>query len=523
MKERRFALILSDIRMSGMNGYEFCRKVKDDPATRDTPVILLTALSEPDDIIVGLECGADNFIAKPFEADYLLSWIKHHLVTMELRRAEGAQPGLKFFFSGNEHFIAADRMHLLDVLLSTYEAAVQKNREVMKTQRELELQFRQAQKMEAVGRLAGGVAHDFNNLLTAINGNAEFLLRDLAPDDKRRGDAQEIKKAAEAAATLTKQLLAFSRRQIFQLKVLDCNVVIRDTQKMLKQLIGAHIDLALDLAKDECWIKTDPGQLEQILANLIVNARDAMPNGGKVAVKTENIELDGKYSKMQMEALSGPHVMIAVTDTGCGMDDGVMEHLFEPFFTTKEVGEGTGLGLSTVYGIVKQSGGSIYVYSEPGLGTTFKIYLPRATAEAKVRETPAPPMEQRGSETILLVEDDGAVRRFALRALCENGYTVIEAAGPDEAVRLFDENDGRIGLVLTDTIMPRMNGHELYGVLSTRRPGLKVIFMSGYTDSEHMSHRIADAELPFLQKPFSANTLAAKVREVLDSPIAAKA
>ncbi|HAT72093.1 MAG TPA: hybrid sensor histidine kinase/response regulator [Elusimicrobia bacterium] len=521
MKERRFALILSDIQMPGMNGYQFCRKVKDDPATKDIPVILLTALSDPGDVITILECGADNFIAKPFEPAYLLSWIKHHLVTLALRRAGGAQADLKFFFSGLEHSIAPDRMHILDILLSTYEAVVQKDREVKKAQGELEHQFRQAQKMEAVGRLAGGIAHDFNNLLTAIEGYADFLLGSLAPDDKRRGDAEEIKKAADAATTLTRQLLTFSRHQVFQPQVLDCNEVIRSTQKLLKKLIGENIALELDLPEEECRTKADPGQIEQIVANLIINAKDAMPGGGKVTIKTENVELDGKYSRMRMEAIRGPHVMIAVTDTGCGMGSEVMTHLFEPFFTTKEVGKGTGLGLSTVYGIVKQSGGDIYVYSEPGLGTTFKIYLPRTTEKATARAESSPPKALRGSETILLVEDDDAVRRFALRALRGNGYTVLEAGAPEEAARLFDENAGSIGLVLTDTVMPDMNGHELYGLLAKRRPGLKAIFMSGYTDSDHLNPGIEVAQMPFLQKPFSADTLAAKVREVLDSREAA--
>lgn len=386
----------------------------------------------------------------------------------------------------------------------------------------LELQFRQAQKMEAVGRLAGGVAHDFNNMLTAINGYAGFLLKSLAPDDERRGDVGEIIKAAEGAASLTRQLLAFSRRQIFQLRALDCNVVVRDTQKMLKRLIGENIDLALDLAKEETWIKADPGRLEQVIMNLIVNARDAMPKGGKVTIKTENVELDEKYSNMHMEVRRGPHVMISVADTGCGMDSEVMSHIFEPFFTTKEAGKGTGLGLATVYGIVKQSGGNIYVYSEPGLGTTFKVYLPRVTEEVGAEAAPARSKALRGAETILLVEDDDGMRGFALRALREAGYTVIEARNAEEAVKLCEDNAARINLILTDTIMPGLNGYELYGILSKRCPEMKVIFMSGYTDTELASASLAEEKLPFLQKPFGADALAGKVREVLDPPAAAR-
>ncbi len=384
----------------------------------------------------------------------------------------------------------------------------------------LELQFREAQKMEAIGRLAGGIAHDFNNLLTAIEGYSDFLLKSLAPDDERRGDAAEIKKAAESAATLTRQLLAFSRRQIFRLKVLDCNAVICNTQKMLKRLIGENITLALDLAKEECRIKADPGQLEQIIMNLIVNARDAMPRGGGVTIKTENVELDESHPKMHLEGRPGPHVMISVMDTGSGMAAEVISHIFEPFFTTKEVGKGTGLGLAMVYGIVKQSGGNIYVYSEPGLGTTFKIYLPRVTEEIKSCTSPARPKALRGTETILVADDDDGVRGFTLRALRESGYTVLEARDGKEAARLCGENAGKISLVLTDTIMPGMDGHELYGLISRRWPEIKVIFMSGYTDMEPSGAREAYEILPFLPKPVSMDALVEKVREVLDAPAA---
>src|SRR5437773_6131039 len=383
----------------------------------------------------------------------------------------------------------------------------------------LEDQLRQAQKMEAVGRLAGGVAHDFNNLLTAILGSVELLLRELAPASPLRQDATEIKKAGERAAALTRQLLAYSRRQVLNPEVLDLNRVVADMDRMLRRLIGEDVDLVTRPAPDLDTVRADRGQIEQVLVNLVLNARDAMPQGGKLTIETANVELGPGYVEAHEGARAGAYALLAVSDTGSGMDAETAAHLFEPFFTTKEVGKGTGLGLATVYGIVKQSEGYITAYSEPGDGTTFKIYLLRAAAPgAAPPAPPAPPGKAtaRGSETILVVEDEEAVRSLSRRALEASGYTVLAAADGPDAVRLLERYGGPIHLVLTDVIMPGMNGRELAERLVQRRPGLRVLYMSGYPGDAIVHRGALEPGTAFLQKPFMPEDLARKVREVLD-------
>ena len=383
--------------------------------------------------------------------------------------------------------------------------------------KELEEQLRQSQKMEAVGRLAGGVAHDFNNLLTAILGYSEIVLAALDPDDPRRNDVAEIEKAGRRAAALTDQLLAFSRRQVRQPKVLALNTVISDLEKMLRRLIGEDIDLKTHL-RPELWnVKADPGQIEQIIMNLVVNARDAMPKGGRLTIETANAELDAAYGSLHVSTRPGPYVMLAVSDTGVGMDRSIQARIFEPFFTTKEPGKGSGLGLSTVYGIVKQNGGNIWVYSEPGKGATFKIYLPR-TAEVAEREESRPVRAEasQGSETVLVVEDEIVVRSLARQILEMNGYGVLEATDAGEALSLCERHTGPIHLLLTDVVLPRDSGRELARQLTPKRPETKVLFMSGYTDDAIVHHGVLDDDAPFLQKPFTADGLARKVHEVLD-------
>ncbi len=381
----------------------------------------------------------------------------------------------------------------------------------------LEQQLRQAQKMEAVGRLAGGVAHDFNNILTAITGYADLLLEDLGTSDRRRDDIAEIRKAAERAAGLTRQLLAFSRQQVMQAQVLDLNALVADTQNMLGRLLGEDIALVTRLDPALGAVKADPGQLEQVIMNLAVNARDAMPGGGKLTIETANAELDDTYVREHFPARPGSYVMLAVSDTGTGMSDEVQSHLFEPFFTTKEKGKGTGLGLATVYGIVKQSGGYIWVYTEPGHGTTFKIYLPRvAGAPAQRASGPKASPVGAGTETVLLAEDEAAVRAVARHALERQGYTVLEASSGEAALDLAERHSGRIHLLLTDVIMPGMNGRALALRLSELRPDLRVVYMSGYTEEAITRHGVLEPGLTYVQKPFTPEGLARKVREVLD-------
>ncbi len=381
----------------------------------------------------------------------------------------------------------------------------------------LEEQLVQSQKMEAIGRLAGGVAHDFNNILTAITGYTDLILADLPDDSPIRDDLLEIKKSATRAASLTRQLLAFSRRQIMQPRVLNLNTILSDLRKMLERLIGEDIQLEMILSPAVGHVKADPAQMEQVVLNLAVNARDAMPDGGKLIIETADVELDQDYAATHAGVEPGPYVMLAVTDTGMGMDEETLNHIFEPFFTTKEVGKGTGLGLSTVYGIVKQSGGHIWVYSEPGEGTTFRIYLPRVpTPEEQPFEAKAKRGTLRGSEKVLLVEDEEIVRQLGETVLKRFGYQVLSAKTPAEALELARQHAREVDLIVTDVVMPEMNGAALVEKLQEYTPGAPVIFTSGYTSNAIVHKGVLDKGKEFLQKPYSPELLLQKVREVLD-------
>ncbi len=392
-------------------------------------------------------------------------------------------------------------------------------RQEMEQTASLEEQMRQAQKLEAVGRLAGGVAHDFNNLLTIITGYAEILLDVVPREHPDHEFVVEIGKAAARAATLTRQLLAFSRQQVLEPKVLDLNAIVHHTDKMLSRLIGEDIILSLSLAEGLSRVKADPGQIEQVLMNLVVNARDAMPQGGRLTIETSNVDLDNGYTQYHLEVEAGPYVMFAVSDTGVGMDPDTRRRIFEPFFTTKSAGTGTGLGLSTVFGIVKQSGGHIYVYSEPGHGSTFKIYLPVAAGEAATRVEPTRVPAPVGTETLLLVEDDEAVRAVTRMALERSGYTVLEAGNGREAIALAARHAGRIELLISDVVMPEVGGREVAEAITAVRPETKVLYLSGYTDDAVVRHGILRAEVAFLQKPFTPGALAKKVRQVLGGEV----
>jgi signal transduction histidine kinase/CheY-like chemotaxis protein len=380
----------------------------------------------------------------------------------------------------------------------------------------LEKQLRQAQKMEAIGQLAGGIAHDFNNLLGIIIGYSQLFEEQLDEKHPLKPKVAQIQKAGERAAALTRQLLAFSRQQVLEPKVLDLNAVVADMSKMLHRLIGEDIDLVTVPAPDLGHVKADQGQMEQVIMNLAVNARDAMPQGGKLTITTANADLDDVYVRQHLAGAPGPYVVLQVSDTGCGMDRDTQARIFEPFFTTKESGKGTGLGLSTVYGVVKQSEGYIWVYSEPGQGTTFKIYLPRVDQP----ETPAEPVsgvrkDARGTETILVVEDAQALRELTRELLESAGYTVLEASDGAEALRIAKEHHGPIHLLLTDVVMPGMDGRALAESMVVSHPDLKVLYVSGYTDDAILRHGIFDSKITLLQKPFRREDLTRKVRDVL--------
>jgi len=382
--------------------------------------------------------------------------------------------------------------------------------------RQLEEQFRQAQKMEAVGMLAGGIAHDFNNLLTIITGYGQLILKNLPPSDPNHFSAEQIVKAGDRAATLTRQLLAFSRRQALQPKVLDLNKLVTSLGSMLHRLIGEDIDLRLELSQDLGQVSADPGQVEQVLMNLAVNARDAMPQGGTLTIETANVVLDETYVRGHIAVAPGAYTLLAVSDNGIGMDEATQARLFEPFFTTKAAGEGTGLGLSTVFEIVKQRRGSVEVYSAPGHGTSVKIYLPRIDQPVTVESEPTSRAVVCGSETILVVEDDEMVRNLVRETLRREGYKVLDAADSVEARRISARCKTALHLLITDVVMPKVGGRELAMDLCRRRPEMKVLYMSGYTDRAIVNGGILQKEVAFIQKPFTPAALAEKVSEILE-------
>jgi signal transduction histidine kinase len=648
-REQKFDAVLSDVVMPEIDGYELCRRIKTDPDIGDVPVILLTSLADPMDIISGLECGADNFITKPYESEYLLGRVRRLLDNRAMRGARKVAVGVDVLLMGKRLTINSEKEQILDLLISTFEEVLRSRQreyearlneetaresqrflqaaldalsahiaildssgkivavnaswrswakeldgtwrdagvganclelwkssfiadkehveeltralegltrgreraasleypaktsrghgwfafsgtrfgesteliavehEDITKRKSLEQQLRQSQKMEAIGQLAGGVSHDSNNLLVVITSYTKLLLEQFDRDDPKRGDLEEILRAANDAGSLTRQLLAFSRQQVLRPSVIDLNNVIGELEKMLRRVIGENIQCRTGLEPALGHVRADPSQMQQILMNLAVNARDAMPNGGSISIETANISLDEAFASSHTGVTPGRYVVMNVTDTGTGMDAETQARIFEPFFTTKEVGKGTGLGLSTVYGIVQQSGGHIWVYSELGRGTTFKIYLPRIDepigSMARARDHVSLPTK--ANETILIVEDNIAIRKVIARILRPLGYQLLEAGSAAEARRVSAQHSGEIHLLLTDVVMPETTGPALAAELARTRPDMDLLFMSGYSRSTMERNNALDPKVHFLEKPFPPDALVRKVREVL--------
>ncbi|MBW2738864.1 MAG: response regulator [Deltaproteobacteria bacterium] len=444
----------------------------------------------------------------------------------------GEEVAVECMKSGATDYVLKDNLSRLSPVVKRALEEIKiyrENKQAEKKMKEMQAQLIQSQKMEAIGTLAGGVAHDFNNLLTVIIGNAQLALMNVIKDESLRKEIEDIKKAGEKAASLTRQLLAFSRKQIVQPRILNINELLTDIEKMLGRLIGEDIEL-LTIPAPALWqVEIDPCQIEQVIMNLAINAKDAMsicadcaavrPPGGKLTIGTANADLDKNYFRERgiHEEKPGHYVMLAVSDTGSGMDKETREHIFEPFFTTKEVGKGTGLGLSTIYGIVKQNNGFIWVYSEPGKGTTFKIYLPKVKNAKPEEKKQTPVDDPGGSETVLIVEDDDNLRKLAQKALLQHGYKLLVAEDGEDALKVCKEYDGQIDLMITDVVMPKMGGREAADRLQPLYPQMKVIYMSGYTNNAIVRHGVLSPELNFLEKPFTPEGMARKVREVLRS------
>lgn len=560
LRKRLPDVVITDIVMPVMDGYELCRQIRGAEKFKQVPVILVTTLSDPTDVIKGLEVGANNFITKPYDERYLVSRIQYLLTNMELRKNVKAEMGISVFFSGKNYFITAERLQILDLLLSTYESAYHQNRDLLDMQKELrelnerledivrertaelssansqlqielaerlraaeektnlQAQLYQAQRLESVGRLAGGVAHDYNNMLSVILNYTEMALEQLEPGSTVHNDLQEVLSAARRSTGITRQLLAFARKQTIVPQVLDLNAAMTDMLKMLKRLIGEDINLTWLPAPNLWPVKIDPSQVDQLLANLCVNARDAITGVGEIIIETNQVTLEPEYCASHARVVPGDYVLLTVSDNGCGIEKEILDKIFEPFFTTKELGKGTGLGLSTVYGIAEQHGGFVNVYSEPGKGTTFRIYLPRHTGKNMGREKrPNGEIKRGKGEKVLVVEDEPAILKLICRVLKNLGYTVLEANGPTEAIKLAHEQPAGIDILLSDVIMPVMNGRDLAAQLLAQYPSLKCLFMSGYTSNIIARQGVLEKGSHLIQKPFSVKDLAAKVSEVLSS------
>lgn len=544
-------LVITDVIMPEMNGFELCKRIKLIPQCHDMPVIVLTTLSETEDVILGLESGADYFITKPYVPEYLLKNIKHALDNYKMRSEQvdkdhDARP-LRVMLDGVVHHISATKQQIMDLLISIYDAAVQKNKQLSVTQRnlhelnqnleklvdertsalrvemeerkKLEKQFFQMQKMESLGQLTGGIAHDFNNLLMIIQGNLELLKIDLVGDEEHTQQIVQALDALKIGADLIRRLMAFSRQQPLEPDFFDLHEKIPYLVKLLKPLLGSSITIQSHVEKDAWPILVDPGQFESVMVNLAVNARDAMKGNGAFSINVVNLILNETTAANEYHLPAGDYVKISVTDNGCGIPPEILDKVFEPFFTTKEIGKGTGLGLSMVYGFVRQSHGHVTIYSEVGKGTVFNLYLPKALDrhfEQRVETAKKVITELHGTETILLVEDEDNLRKLTAKNLKSLGYKVIEAANSIEAMKIIHKDAKNIHLLMTDVIMPGEMGTELVKKVSQQYPQIKVIFISGYPGNVlSTEHQIDCNSYPILVKPFSKYDLAALLRKTL--------
>jgi DNA-binding response OmpR family regulator len=492
-------LILLDIMMPDMDGYEVCKRLKADKQTKDIPVLFISAMREVADKVKSFQAGGVDYITKPFQSEEVLARVNSHLTLSRLRKQ------LQHMNESLEQQVQ-ERTSSLSQANSKLRAEIDRR---MTSEEAL----RHAQKMEAIGKLAGGVAHDFNNLLQVILGGLGLVMMDIPPNSPIRQELSEVLTAAERATTLVRQLLVFSRRQVLELTDLDINHVVIDLSKMIRRFIGETINLEINTCRDPTTVRADSGQIEQVLMNLCINARDAMPRGGKISIDTDNQAFDEERCRVDSWAKPGRYVVLRVTDTGMGMDQETVEHIFEPFFTTKEAGEGTGLGLSTVYGIVQQHDGFITVKSTPHQGTTFKIYLPVVDRVAASIEEPKADAAPGGVETVLLAEDDLGVRVLGERILKKAGYQVLTATDGIEALSLFEEHGDKIDLALLDVVMPKLGGPAVIEKIRSKHPELPVLFTSGYMSTPMLPELGA---VHLIQKPFNTKQLLEKVRELLD-------
>jgi len=515
-------VVISDILMPRMDGYRLCHEIRKSDHLRNLPTIIYSSTyTSPSDVKLALDVGADKYLNKPASIEIIIAALYEVIANPPAVPRAGALPEVEVLKEYSKRLV--DKLEEKNIALEQTNAELNATRDQL-VQRlaeshRLEAQFIEAQKMEVIGHLASGVAHDFSNILAVIMGYSNMITAELEPESPLKKYAEEILHASERAAGLTSQLLVFSRKQTIVPVVLDPNDVLKDLEKMLRRLIDENIEMTFVPGKEIGRIKADSGYIGQVLMNLVVNARDAMPNGGKLSVATSNVTFDGNYTHAHTGMIPGDYTMLSVSDTGTGMTDEVKKHLFEAFFTTKPKGKGTGLGLATCQTIVKQCGGYIEVQSEPGKGTTFKIYFPHVDQPLEIAVKPVPTgPSPRGTETLLLVEDEPSVRQLASTILETQGYTVLRANNGQDALRVAGEHKGSpIRLVVTDVVMPQMGGKVMAEWLKALYPGLKILFTSGYTGDAIAHHGVLESGMAFLSKPYTPATLARKVRAVLDN------